>query len=59
MALLVDPPSRDSAGERPSAEVPSDAGQEGPIHIELYPRADPHSRKDVHREEILASILKA
>jgi len=28
MALLVDPPSRDSAGERPSAEVPSDASGE-------------------------------
>jgi hypothetical protein len=25
MALLVDPPQRDNAGERPSAEVPSDA----------------------------------
>ena len=28
MALLVDPPSRDSAGERSSAEVPSDASDE-------------------------------
>ena len=28
MALLVDPPSRDSAGERPSTEVPSDASDE-------------------------------
>ena len=28
MALLVDPPQRDNAGERPSAEVPSDAPEE-------------------------------
>src|SRR4029077_12558402 len=47
MALLVDPPSRDSAGERPSAEVPSDpsgeddAVPESPVTTEPLLESEP------------------
>src|SRR5487761_1229436 len=46
MALLVDPPPRDSAGERSSAEVPSegpnetDAGPGSPVITEPFPEPD-------------------
>ncbi len=37
MALLVDPPQRDSADERPSAEVPSAAADEADRRARLRP----------------------
>ena len=56
MALLVDPPSRDSAGERPSAEVPAEASDEtdavpeSPVITEPLLEPEPRGRAEERRE---------
>jgi hypothetical protein len=56
MALLVDPPSRDSADERPSAEVPAEASEESdavpgpPVITEPLPEPEPLEAGPLERE---------
>jgi hypothetical protein len=56
MALLVDPPSRDSADERPSAEVPAEASEEtdavpgSPVITEPLPEPEPRGAGPLGRE---------
>jgi hypothetical protein len=56
MALLVDPPSRDSADERPSAGVPAEAAEEtdavpgSPVITEPLPEPGPLEAESLERE---------